>query len=97
VTCDVTGFLASVYMRGVESSNSDHRAWRKWTPRLAEKTGRQLQSGKNLIGTFYQPLTVLIDPNGYHAAIARVSRGASTGIAIIRQCTRCSLRSKHAA
>src|SRR5258708_25167184 len=63
VTCDVTGFLASVYMRGVEVIQIPTTVLAQVDAAIGGKTGVNLQSGKNLLGTFYQPLTVLIDPN----------------------------------
>jgi len=63
VTCDVTGFLASVYMRGVEVIQIPTTVLAQVDAAIGGKTGVNLQSGKNLLGTFHQPGAVLIDPN----------------------------------
>jgi 3-dehydroquinate synthase len=63
VTCDVTGFLASVYMRGLEVIQIPTTVLAQVDAAIGGKTGVNLRSGKNLLGTFYQPLAVLIDPN----------------------------------
>src|SRR5882724_4880426 len=63
VVCDVTGFLASVYMRGVEVIQIPTSVLAQVDAAIGGKTGVNLQSGKNLLGTFHQPRAVLIDPN----------------------------------
>jgi 3-dehydroquinate synthase len=63
VTCDVTGFLASVYMRGVDVIQIPTTVLAQVDAAIGGKTGVNLQSGKNLLGTFHQPRAVLIDPN----------------------------------
>ena len=63
VTCDVTGFLASVYMRGVSVIQIPTTVLAQVDAAIGGKTGVNLRSGKNLIGTFHQPQTVLIDPS----------------------------------
>jgi 3-dehydroquinate synthase len=62
VVCDVTGFLASVYMRGVDVIQIPTTVLAQVDAAIGGKTGVNLQSGKNLLGTFYQPRAVLIDP-----------------------------------
>ncbi len=63
VVCDVTGFLASVYMRGVEVIQIPTTVLAQVDAAIGGKTGVNLQSGKNLVGTFHQPRVVLVDPN----------------------------------
>jgi len=63
VTCDVSGFLASVYMRGVDVIQIPTTVLAQVDAAIGGKTGVNLQSGKNLLGTFHQPRAVLIDPN----------------------------------
>jgi 3-dehydroquinate synthase len=63
VVCDVTGFLASVYMRGVDVIQIPTTVLAQVDAAIGGKTGVNLQSGKNLLGTFHQPRAVLIDPN----------------------------------
>ena len=63
VVCDVTGFLASVYMRGLDVIQIPTTVLAQVDAAIGGKTGVNLQSGKNLLGTFHQPRAVLIDPN----------------------------------
>src|SRR2546427_7265206 len=63
VVCDVTGVLASVYMRGVEVIQIPTTVLAQVDAAIGGKTGVNLQSGKNLVGTFHQPRVVLVDPN----------------------------------
>ena len=62
VVGDVTGLLASVYMRGVELVQIPTTVLAQVDASVGGKTGVNLRDGKNLVGTFYQPLRVLIDP-----------------------------------
>ena len=62
VVCDVTGFLASVYMRGVEVIHIPTTVLAQVDAAIGGKTGVNLESGKNLLGTFHQPRAVLVDP-----------------------------------
>ena len=62
VVGDVTGFLASVYMRGVDVIQIPTTVLAQVDAAVGGKTGVNLQSGKNLLGTFHQPRAVLVDP-----------------------------------
>jgi 3-dehydroquinate synthase len=62
VTGDVTGFLASLYMRGVDVVQIPTTVLAQVDASIGGKTGVNLKAGKNLIGTFHQPRAVLIDP-----------------------------------
>ena len=62
VVCDVTGFLASIYMRGVDVIQVPTTVLAQVDAAIGGKTGVNLVSGKNLLGTFHQPRTVLVDP-----------------------------------
>lgn len=63
VVGDVTGFLASIYMRGVDVIQVPTTVQAQLDAAIGGKTGVNLQSGKNLLGTFHQPRAVLIDPH----------------------------------
>src|ERR1700693_2889102 len=62
VVGDVTGFLASIYMRGVDVIQVPTTVQAQVDAAIGGKTGVNLVSGKNLLGTFHQPRVVLIDP-----------------------------------
>jgi 3-dehydroquinate synthase len=62
VVGDVAGMLASVYMRGVKLVQIPTTVQAQLDAAIGGKTGVNLRAGKNLLGTFYQPELVLIDP-----------------------------------
>src|SRR5450432_1850964 len=62
VCCDVTGFLASIYMRGVDVIQVPTTVLAQVDAAIGGKTGVNLVSGKNLLGAFHQPRVVLVDP-----------------------------------
>jgi len=63
VVGDVAGLLASLYMRGVEFVQVPTTVLAQVDASIGGKTGVNLVAGKNLVGTFYHPRVVLIDPN----------------------------------
>src|SRR5450432_2137033 len=62
VVGDVAGMLASVYMRGVPLVQIPTTLQAQVDAAIGGKTGVNLRTGKNLVGTFHQPRLVLIDP-----------------------------------
>jgi 3-dehydroquinate synthase len=62
VVGDVAGLLASLYMRGVDVVQVPTTVLAQVDASIGGKTGVNLRAGKNLVGTFHQPLSVLIDP-----------------------------------
>jgi 3-dehydroquinate synthase len=62
VVGDVTGLLASLYMRGVDVVQVPTTVLAQVDAAIGGKTGVNLRAGKNLLGSFHQPLAVLIDP-----------------------------------
>ncbi len=60
---DVGGFLAAVFMRGVPVLQIPTTLLAQVDAAVGGKTGVNLVSGKNLVGSFHQPLAVLIDPD----------------------------------
>jgi 3-dehydroquinate synthase len=61
VTGDITGFLASVYMRGIPFVQVPTSLLAQVDSSVGGKTGVDIPQGKNLVGTFYQPKAVYID------------------------------------
>ena len=59
---DMAGFLAAIFMRGIPVIQIPTTLLAQVDAAVGGKTGVNLVSGKNLIGSFHQPLTVLIDP-----------------------------------
>lgn len=62
VVGDVAAFLASIYMRGIPVVQVPTTLLAQVDAAIGGKTGVDLRAGKNLLGTFHQPLAVLIDP-----------------------------------
>src|SRR5271154_1701938 len=63
VVGDVTGLLASLYMRGVELVQIPTTVLAQVDASIGGKTAVNLVLGKNLLGTYHHPRVVLIDPN----------------------------------
>ncbi len=59
---DVGGFLAAIFMRGVPVLQVPTTLLAQVDAAIGGKTGVNLESGKNLIGSFHQPEAVLVDP-----------------------------------
>ena len=62
VVGDVAGFLASIYMRGVELVQVPTTLLAQVDASIGGKTGVDLPQGKNLVGAFFHPRAVYIDP-----------------------------------
>jgi len=59
---DTAGFASSIYLRGIHLVQCPTSLLAQVDAAVGGKTGVNHQQGKNLIGTFYQPEFVLIDP-----------------------------------
>ena len=59
---DMAGFLAAIFMRGIPVVQIPTTLLAQVDAAIGGKTGVNLTIGKNLIGSFHQPLAVLIDP-----------------------------------
>lgn len=59
---DVAGFAASTYLRGVDYINVPTTFLAQIDSCIGGKTGINHEGGKNLIGAFWQPRGVIVDP-----------------------------------
>jgi 3-dehydroquinate synthase len=62
VVGDLTGFLASIFMRGLPFVQVPTTLLAMVDAAIGGKTAINLREGKNLLGTFHQPRLVAIDP-----------------------------------
>jgi 3-dehydroquinate synthase len=87
VVGDVSGLLASIYMRGVDLIQVPTTVLAQVDASIGGKTGVNLQAGKNLVGTFHQPKAVFIDPavlstlpdREYHAGLYEALKSGIIG------------------
>jgi 3-dehydroquinate synthase len=63
VVGDVGAFLASIFLRGIPVVQIPTTLLAQVDSAIGGKTGVNLKAGKNLLGTFHQPLAVLVDPD----------------------------------
>jgi 3-dehydroquinate synthase len=63
VVGDVAGFAASIFMRGIPVIQVPTTLVAQVDSAIGGKTGVNLTAGKNLIGTFHQPIAVVSDPD----------------------------------
>lgn len=61
VVGDLAGFVASTFMRGIDFMQVPTTLLAMVDSSIGGKTGVNLQSGKNLVGTFHQPIFVCSD------------------------------------
>jgi 3-dehydroquinate synthase len=62
VVGDIAGFAAATYMRGIPIVQVATTIVAQVDSSVGGKTGVDLPEGKNLVGAFYQPVAVVIDP-----------------------------------
>ena len=63
VTGDMAGFAAASYLRGIDFVQIPTSLLSQVDSSVGGKTGVDLPTGKNLVGAFWQPSVVLIDPD----------------------------------
>ena len=61
VVGDLAGFAASIYKRGIRVFHVPTTLMAQVDSAIGGKTGVDLDAGKNLVGTFYQPVAVIAD------------------------------------
>jgi len=74
IVTDASGFLASIFMRGVPVLQVPTTLLAQVDAGTGGKTGVNLVSGKNLVGSFHHPIAVLIDPDVLSTLPAREYR-----------------------
>ncbi len=62
VVGDSAGFLAAIFMRGIPVVQVPTTVVAQVDASIGGKTGVNLHAGKNLVGSFHQPVAVLVDP-----------------------------------
>lgn len=62
ILTDLAGFLAATFMRGIPVIQIPTTLLAQVDAAVGGKTGVNLTGGKNLLGSFHQPLAVLTDP-----------------------------------
>jgi 3-dehydroquinate synthase len=85
VVGDTAGLLASLYMRGVHLIHIPTTVLAQVDASIGGKTGVNLPGGKNLLGTFYQPLAVIIDPKVLSTLSDRAFRAG------LYECVKCGV------
>lgn len=63
VVCDIAGFIASVYMRGVSFSLVPTTILAQTDAAIGGKNGVNIDEYKNILGTITQPDSIYIDPD----------------------------------
>lgn len=63
VTGDLTGFAGATFMRGLSVYQVPTTLLSQIDSSIGGKTGINLKAGKNLVGAFWQPKGILIDPD----------------------------------
>ncbi len=84
---DITGFLAAIYMRGLDFIQVPTTLLAQVDSSVGGKTGVNLLAGKNLVGSFHHPLAVLADTDLLRTLPARELRAGMQEVvkaAIIR-------------
>lgn len=74
VTGDLSGFVASTYMRGIPVVQIPTSLVAMIDSAVGGKTGIDVPAGKNLVGAFHPPAFVLVDPS-FTETLPRAERG----------------------
>ncbi len=81
VVGDLSGFVASAYMRGIDFYNIPTTVLSQIDSSIGGKVAVDLDGYKNIVGAFYQPKKVLIDPEVLQTLPKRqISNGLSEAV-----------------
>ncbi len=81
VVGDLAGFVAASYMRGIDFYNVPTTVLASVDSSIGGKTAVNFQGVKNIIGAFYQPKKVLIDPDVFKTLPKRqISNGLAEAV-----------------
>ncbi len=81
VVGDLAGFVAASYMRGIDFYNVPTTVLASVDSSIGGKTAVNFQGVKNIVGAFYQPKKVLIDPGLFKTLPKRqISNGLSEAV-----------------
>ena len=84
---DLAGFAAAVYMRGIDFYNIPTTLLSQVDSSIGGKVAVDMDGVKNVIGAFYPPKKVIIDPNVLHTLSPRqVSAGLAESIKMAATC-----------
>ena len=82
-TTDVAGFVAATWLRGVPVIHIPTTVLGMVDAAIGGKTGINTAEGKNLVGSFYAPMAVIVDPD----VLASISENdVRTGLAEVVKC-----------
>ena len=73
VVGDLAGFAASIYMRGIDFINCPTTTLSMIDSSIGGKTAVDLGDTKNIVGAFWQPKLVIVDPDTLSTQIGRAS------------------------
>ena len=103
VTGDMAGFAAASYLRGIDFVQVPTSLLAQVDSSVGGKTGVDIEEGKNLVGAFWQPTLVLIDPDTLATLPPRfftdgmaevIKYGCIKSISLFEQLERCDIKNE---
>lgn len=101
VTGDMAGFAAASYLRGIDFVQIPTSLLAQVDSSVGGKTGVDIEEGKNLVGAFWQPSLVLIDPDTLSSLPPRffsdgmaevIKNGCIKSLPLFEQLERCDIK-----